>query len=352
VTYIDFVQTVARSAADATADYSARVVGVWETQVLARVGIPSSDVPEFHGSASHLAFIYAIEDLSHLGVVRLDGNRILVSDDGRAVAVDLQSLWPSFFATRIDAEQAAFLGALVATSLDNPDAIGPRIVKVEEVFERLVWENDPMKVLFLFNSLKERNFLSGVLAAGPYIHRLRPTYAGTVRATQEEPTAVRQRIQSLLPDWETASVEFKLTLSLDRDADKAEFAKDVCALATTKTGDGQRFLVVGFHPKIHTFGQSLDARVTQDRAEQILNAHTTGAPPIRLYRAQWEGGTVGAVVVARNAENVPYRLRPETAAKFFGGRDVFVRHGSQVESPTPGELASLIAEAEAARSRT
>ena len=42
------------------------------------------------------------------------------------------------------------------------------------------------------------------------------------------------------------------------------------------------------------------------------------------------------------------RLDP-TAATIFRGNDAFVRHGSQVEPPTQGELADLFSEGERAR---
>jgi hypothetical protein len=349
-TYMDLVQTVATALADATKDYSVRTMGVWDHQFIPTIAptIRSSSPGPNSTEVDLLAF-HVFDDLERLSVISRDGHHIILSDDQRLVAPDLRSLWPSIFNTHLDDDQRAFLAGLVAISLDAGDAAAPRDVEMNDVFARLGWQADAMKSMALFNALKDRNMLAGLLTMGPHFSHMRPTYSGVVRVTQEEPTALRQLVEGLIPDWETASVEFKLELSLDQDAGKAELAKDLNALATTKTSDKQRYLIVGFHPKTHVFTKSLDPRVTQDRLEQVLNAHTTGAPPTRLYRANWPGGVIGVIVVAREAVNVPYRLRPETASRFFGGREIFVRHGSQVEPPTPAEIESLIAEGNRAR---
>jgi len=348
--YINLVQTIATALARATEDYSVRTMGVWDYQFIPTIASEIRSLsPQLPASVVDLAAIDVLEDLEGISVISRDGRRILLSDDQREAAFDLRSLWPSIFNTRLDNDQRAFLTTSAEISFDAPDVIAPREIEMDDVFARLGWPTEAMKSVALFNGLKDRNMLSGSMTAGPYFNRMRPTYAGMVRVTQEEPTAVRQLVERLVPDWETASVEVKLELSLDHDKGKAEFAKDANALATTKTSDKQRYLIVGFDAKTHAFVRSLDSGVTQDRLEQVLNAHTTGAPPIRLYRANWPGGVIGIIVVAREAANVPYRLRPETAARFLGGRDVFVRHGSQVEPPTPAELVALIEEAERAR---
>jgi hypothetical protein len=351
--YIDLVQAIATALADATEDYSVRTMGVWDHQFIPTIAptIRSSS-PGLDGTGVDLLAFHVFDDLERLSVIARDGHRVLLSDHQRLVAPDLRSLWPSIFNTHLDDDQSAFLSGLVAISLNAEDGVAPRDVEMNDVFARLGWQTDAMKSVALFNALKDRNMLAGLLTMGPHFSHMRPTYSGVVRITQEEPTAVRQLVEGLIPDWETASVEFKLELSLDQDTGKAELAKDLNALATTKTSDKQRYLIVGFHPKTHLFTRSLDPRVTQDRLEQILNAHTTGSPPTRLYRANWPGGVIGVIVVAREAINVPYRLRPETASRFFGGREVFVRHGSQVEPPTPAEIESLTAEGKRAQAET
>jgi hypothetical protein len=170
-----------------------------------------------------------------------------------------------------------------------------------------------------------------------------------VRATEQVQAELQQLVASLLADWETTNVEFKRQLDLATKADKAEFVRDILALATTKVS-GERFLVVGFDDKTQQFVQSVDPAINQNRLEQILNAYAVPAPQIRYHRVAWEQGPIGVIKVARDPAKVPYRVT-KTLAHISKG-DVYVRHGSQVEPPTVTELAALEAEGKAAASAT
>jgi hypothetical protein len=125
--------------------------------------------------------------------------------------------------------------------------------------------------------------------------------------------------------------------------------RDILALATTKSS-GQRFLIVGFDDQTQQFVQSVDPAITQNRLEQILNAYAAPVPQIRYHRVAWEQGEIGVIKVLRDPAKVPYRVT-KTLAHISRG-DVYVRHGSQVEPPTPAELAALEAEGQAAASVT
>jgi predicted HTH transcriptional regulator len=125
--------------------------------------------------------------------------------------------------------------------------------------------------------------------------------------------------------------------------------RDILALATTKSS-GQRFLIVGFDDQTQQFVQSVDPAITQNRLEQILNAYAAPVPQIRYHRVAWEQGEIGVIKVLRDPAKVPYRVT-KTLAHISKG-DVYVRHGSQVEPPTPAELAALEAEGQAAASVT
>jgi len=175
---------------------------------------------------------------------------------------------------------------------------------------------------------------------------LYPTYKGVVRATEAEQAALRELVAGLLPDWETTTVEFKRELNLKRNKEKAELVRDVLALATTKAS-GRRWLVIGFDPKTHQFAQSVDPAITQDRLEQILAAYAAPPPEIHYQRVRWNGGDVGLLEVRRDPARIPYRVTKALAHIAAG--NVYVRHGSQVEPPTPAELADLEAEGRAAQ---
>ncbi len=56
--------------------------------------------------------------------------------------------------------------------------------------------------------------------------------------------------------------------------------------------------------------------------------------------------TVGVLEVLRDPAQVPYRFSRDAGR--YAKDDVFVRHGSHVEPPTPAELAALIEEGQRA----
>jgi hypothetical protein len=134
--------------------------------------------------------------------------------------------------------------------------------------------------------------------------------------------------------------------------DKAEFVRDVLALANTQV-TGDRHLVSGFEPKTRAFTTPVDPRITQDTIENILNEFTK--PPVAiLYKAfPWMDGTgdVGLIEVVRDRSKVPYRVSRRLAGerKAIEEGDVYVRHGSHVAKASNEEIADL--EAESARAR-
>lgn len=138
-------------------------------------------------------------------------------------------------------------------------------------------------------------------------------------------------------------------MKLGTPAQKAEFVKDILGLATTKASGRDRYLIVGYDDKRHAFDQSVDARITQDRLEQILHQYTEPMPEIRYFTVPMRGGNdAGVIEVRRETGRVPYRVRRDIGRLSAG--DTFVRHGSQTEPPTQLELEALIAEGEQARS--
>ena len=60
------------------------------------------------------------------------------------------------------------------------------------------------------------------------------TYRGLARLLKRDFTIVSQEIDELLKEWETTSVEFKREVRTDTADEKAEFIKDILALANTQ----------------------------------------------------------------------------------------------------------------------
>jgi hypothetical protein len=152
----------------------------------------------------------------------------------------------------------------------------------------------------------------------------------------------------LIETWETTSIEFKRELSLGTVADKAEFVRDMLALATTQAS-GDRLMIVGLDPKTRSFAQSFSTKLTSDHLEDVLNEYVKPALQVHLDRVAWGGGEVGVIEAIREPAKVPYEVRRETGALQAG--QIFVRHGTHVSEPDSEELESLRAEGERARSR-
>jgi Schlafen, AlbA_2 len=247
----------------------------------------------------------------------------------------------------LDDEQLTFLRATVELCEErHPDAALLREVTWQQVTATLGWANPQSSVVFdIARRLEEAGLLGARGGLGQQLE-VYPTYAGIVRATEGEQAALRQLVADLVPEWETTTVEFKRQLNLNRDKEKAEFVRDILALATTKAS-GRRWLVIGFDDTTHQFTHSVDPAITQNRLEDILNAYASPEPRIRYRPVRWNGGEVGLLEVPRDPTHIPYRVTRSLAHISVG--DVYVRHGSHVEPPTAAERANLDAEGRAAR---
>jgi hypothetical protein len=354
--YVDWIQNVLQTTGELTrADAQARLIGVPWAKVLGQLGGPSDpSSPAFHQSPQFEALGDAVKDLDRLGLVEpgsADSLWVRLTQEGRRLATQsLRSIWPQVFAIYLDDEQLAFLRETTRLSEDRQAGYA-RVewVPWQKVFDALGWPtSDSTPAYDITARLEEEGCLFRKAALAGFIE-VYPTYVGIVRATEQAQTELQQLVAGLVPEWETTNVEFKRQLDLATKAQKAEFVRDILALATTKSS-GDRFLIVGFDDKTQQFIQSVDPAITQNQLEHILNAYAAPAPQIRYHRVVWDQGEIGVVKVLRDPAKVPYRVN-KTLAHINKG-DVYVRHGSQVEPPTPAELAALEAEGKAAASAT
>jgi Schlafen, AlbA_2 len=347
VKYVDWVERVLTGLVDAVAaDPAARTVGLAPWQLQQRlVGQQAAIGPVAEALGD------AVRDLERLGLTSRRGQWIELTQTGRELAAQsLRMLWPEIMGVYLDNEQLMFLQACVRLCEErHPDAALLRYVAWQQVTGVLEWDNPDFNLVFdITRRLEEAGLLVKRGGLGQRID-VCPTYVGIVRATEGTEAALRQLVADLLPEWETTTVEFKRQVNLKRDKEKAEFVRDVLALATTKAS-GRRWLVIGFDNKTHQFTESVDPAITQDRLEDILNAYACPAPQIHYQSVRWNGGVVGLLEVLRDAIHIPYQVTRSLAHISAG--DVYVRHGSHVEPPTTAERANLDAEGCAAREQT
>jgi hypothetical protein len=347
VKYVDWVEQVLKGLVDAVAaDPAARTIGVAERQLQQRlVGQQAATGPVAD------ALRDAVRDLERLRLTSRRGNSIELTQAGRqAAAESLRMLWPEIMDVYLDNEQLTFLRACVGLCEEcHPDVALLRYVTGQEVTVTLGWANPDFNLVFdIARKLEEAGLLAKRSGLGQPID-VCPTYAGIVRATEGAQAALRQLVADLVPEWETTTVEFKRQVNLKQDKEKAEFVRDVLALATTKAS-GRRWLVIGFDDSTHQFTASVDPAITQDRLEDILNAYARPAPRIHYQPVRWNGGEVGLLEVFRDPTRIPYRVTRSLAHISVG--NVYVRHGSHVEPPTTAERADLDAEGHAANGHT
>jgi hypothetical protein len=345
VRYVDFVQTVYGKIATAMLSGGpvARNFGVDVGPVLADI---ECDAP------GEGVLIEPVLDLIQVGLLDGDHHHVKLGDVGREVKTTPLSdvLWPWLFKqVHVEGDDLEFLAKAVELSEERHELCAVmRHIDAVPVAEAIGRSGNLIELVYLFRRLHEEvplELVGGIATFGTV--ELRVRYAGVVLATQQAQTELVELVTSLLPDWETVTVEFKREVHLDTKEQKADFVHDVAALATTKAS-GRRYLLIGWDPKSRQFTTSVDPRLTQDRMEQVLSAYLDPVPPIRYRTFTYEGGTAGVVEAIRQAWEVPYRVRAAIHKLAVG--DVFVRHGSQVEKPSEAELAALIDEGKRARS--
>lgn len=332
--YVEWVQRVAGAYASLPSDgpYLQGEVEVWRA-----LGLKDDD--------THIVW-RALEDLDRLGIVDAsDPNWIKPTQNVRAIrhGANLQQFWPSIVGQFLDPQQEAVLTALVHLS-ERRDADWATVepVDLHDLWRDIGWDEHDRDPFFLVNGLAELGLLKARLFGGPS-GTLYPTYHGVVRATERVATEWQDRLDAMVAEWETTTVEFKREIELGTPKRNAEFARDITALANTKASGQLRYLIVGYDPDTHIFVRSIDPDLDQDRLEQVLNAYAAPSLDLRYFTVEHQtGGSVGIVEVRRLQEKLPYRV-VKTGGKITAD-SLFVRHGSQIELPTEAELAALLAE--------
>jgi hypothetical protein len=158
-----------------------------------------------------------------------------------------------------------------------------------------------------------------------------------------------QLILNLEKRWEDPYVDFKRQLSLRSVQDRAEFIKDILGLANTQ-GQSRRFLLVGWDDRTRTvLPPGVGRRPKRDQLQQVLNAYSDPPPHITYETYKWRGALVGILEVIREPIRVPHKVSRKLGKREVG--EVFVRHGTITEAPTPRELEALNEEGLNARLR-
>jgi hypothetical protein len=315
------------------------------------------DLSMLAGDNEGQAIVDATSELEELGLIaRKDkvGKWLEVTRSGQELAEDMTQLWEHICTKNLRPEQAELIKIINELSeqttadyawLDYPASA--------EILSKIGW-TDKNRLWSVAKPLEQQ---LGFLADYPAMNSdigFRATYKGLVWTTRRGLTLESKRIDSLVKEWETTSIDFKREQYLHTADQKAEFVKDILGLANTKAS-GQRLLIIGFDEKTRSYYGPPDSSLTQNKIEQVLARLTSPVVEVKYQIINYRFGPVGQIEVLRDPKKLPYCVAEREGSKDKGGKrqiekdQIFVRHGSQTEKPTDEELKAIKEEGNRAR---
>lgn len=328
-----------------------RTVGLGEHDIATVWGWPLYQAPAYDqirgallDALSELSSSFLLEEQSTTGYYR--PTEIAIEHQN-----DLTPLWRELCKPHLSQDEAHLL-AVVAELSERCYAAYAELDWIEHgpIIEAAAWPEGMDRVYAVADDLKRKGLIGMSATMGPSF-RAHATYRGLVWLRKQGDTLEAEFLDRLIAEGETTSVEFKRELHTDTNDQKAEFVKDVLALATTQAS-GDRWLIVGFDETQGSWWGTPDPKITQDHLEQLLSQYTDPVVLIRFSIVDYRGKAVAKLQVLRDRSKIPYAVKRELRGekrRIVAGQ-MFVRHGSQVEQPTPGELEALQKEGERARS--
>lgn len=276
-----------------------------------------------------------------------------VTKFGRDMAADLTPLWWQICADTLDPEHEQLLRAVNRLSPQTaPDHVWLKEIPTEILGAELGWDHESLLFKRVAKELMDWGLLWGRLFIGETI--LFSNYRGLVWETRHAFTIASRLIDNLIAEWETTSVDFKREVHTDTASDKAELIKDILSLANTRAS-GRRWMIIGFDDKKREYYGPPDPKLTQNHLEHLMAQYTAPVVDIHYEVVDYRKGKVGMLEVLRDPQKLPYRVAKSLGDKAAGDKkrieqdQIFVRHGSQVETPSADELQELQDEGERAR---
>jgi hypothetical protein len=343
--YVEWVDLVLATLDNvATGDQHMALIGAAVWTIPQQMGLPADkDVDRAIRSAA--------SDLELLGCAEADGGGhfVKVTQKGHQLARTggLQTVWKDLFASVAPlAEDREVLAKIVELGVSEDDSFASAgLVELKETLELVGRPCDQGSAIATCKRLEEIGCVrSPVITTGWC--QVVPSYIGVVLSTEQVATKQRALLDDLLDDWETTNVDFKVTLNLGVDREKAEFCKDVLALANTRVS-GARYLVLGFADHARAFTASVDPKCDAHRMESVLAAYCQPVPRIRYSLVELDGGTAGIIEVFSDRADLPYMLSRDIGK--YKKDSVFVRHNTLTAVAEGEELDALVAEGSRAR---
>jgi hypothetical protein len=314
--------------------------------------------PNFRGSVIRSGLFNTLDLLTNAGLIDERKNCWSINLFGRKILSNPIPYWTAICNEELEQEEETILrlvNRLSPKTVENPfygwlEKVGQNeIISAFNIVPPPVKTNEQQETLSKYiydlpRLLKQRGFLS-VYDLWAYQTNLKPTYQGLVWETRRGFTLESKLIDELIKEWETTNVDFKREIGLREKKHKAEFAKDILGLATTKSS-GKRYMIIGFDDKTKEYYAPPDVSVTQDRMENVLSDLTDPVVTVRYEIVDYRKGKVGKLEIIRETEKLPYRAKKdvivdEKRRKGLEKDKIYVRHGSHTEQPSKIELEAL-----------
>jgi hypothetical protein len=291
----------------------------------------------------------ALSELDHQGLVEVSPFW-KVTRAGKAHATDCLPLWERICQETLEDEHRDMLRAINTLGIQEATNFAwLKPVTRPLLVAELGWPDDDQLLIPIAQDLEQWGYITGIFSMDGGMY-LSASYHGLVWEMRRGFTLESKFIDDLVAEWETTSVDFKRELYTDTADQKAELIKDILSLANTQAS-GRRWLIIGFDDKTHTYYGPPNPKLTQNHFEQLLRQYTAPMVYVRYEVIAYRAGPVGKLEVLREPKHVPYRVAKSITGykkKVFQDQ-IFVRHGSQVEEPTPAELQALVEEGQRAR---
>lgn len=294
----------------------------------------------------------ALTGMQGVGLIESDeyGSFWKVTRTGREYITDPISLWWDICQEKLQPEHTQLLSLINHLSEQSTtNHVWLKQVNNEDIVAELGLSSTLDWLWPVAQELNNWGFVTGSFFLDGTMN-LSATYKGLVWKTRRGFTLESNFIDDLVVEWETTSVDFKRELYTDTADHKAELIKDILSLTNTQAS-GRHWLIIGFDDKTHTYYGPPNKKLTQNHFEQLLSQYTTPMVHVRYEVVEYREGLVGKLEIRREPKQVPYRVAKSIIGdkkKIFQDQ-IFVRHGSQVEEPTPAELQALEEEGNRAR---
>lgn len=366
--YVDFCTFVLHKlieATDTSSEYRAYGVPDWDIGTVV-FGAAAEDRATYEASTRFLAALSAVSTLKSLSLMEAGNMKgdAFVTQQGRAAVRDMTPLWREICANEIDGEHAVLLRIL--NRLGSRRCTDHGFLECVDGYQILndpewMWDSE-----VLWATVKELERAGYAINYSPIgMMEFCPTYRSLVWETRCQFTFESGEIDQLLAEGETPTLDLKRQLEVRTASQKAEFIKDINALANTKAS-GQRFLLIGFtndgdyyepaESEARTERDRLLKRLTQEQLQTIAAHYTTPAIQLRYSQVAFRLGTVGRLEILRDPTELPYAVRESLGDRAAGQHrieagDIYLRDGTVTRKARQAEIAALHTDAERAKRR-